>query len=253
MSRVLVTGASAGIGKAFARALAREGRDLLLVARREERLRTLADEIRNAHGVCAEITTADLSGPEGVDEVVRGVEESGGKVAGLVNNAGFGLAGPFHELPQDEQLDMIQVNVNSLVALTWRLVPKLRRAQDPFVINVASTAAFQAGPGMAVYYATKAFVLSFSEALHEELKDKGVAVSALCPGPTESEFAAVSGTENTKLFEAGTMSAEAVVHRSLSRRRRAVVVPGVRNRLLALGSKFSPRSLSRKVAAWLQS
>jgi short-subunit dehydrogenase len=132
------------------------------------------------------------------------------------------------------------------------LIANLEATQDSFVINVASTAAFQAGPGMAIYYATKAFVLSFSEALHEELRGSGIAVSTLCPGATDSEFAAEANMTNTRLFRAGTMSAQAVVSTALARRRNAIVIPGLRNRLMVWLGKISPRLITRRLAGWLQ-
>ena len=159
---------------------------------------------------------------------------------------------PGADLALERQLAMIQVNITSLVSLTWQLLPALRKQSGSFVINVASTAAFQAGPNMAIYYATKAFVLSFSEALHEELKGAGVAVSALCPGATASEFAQEAHMTDTKLFKAGTMTAEDVVKKSLAQRRNAIVIPGLRNLLMVWSGKLSPRAVTRRLAGWLQ-
>ena len=173
-------------------------------------------------------------------------------MTGLINNAGFGDRGQFADLDLQRQLDMVQVNVTALVDLTWRLVPALKQAQDAFVINVASTAAFQAGPNMTIYYATKAFVLSFSEGLHEELKASGVAVSALCPGATDSEFATEAHMTDTLLFKAGTMRTDAVVKKSLAARRRAIVIPGLKNLLLVWMGKLSPRMITRRLAGMLQ-
>lgn len=147
---------------------------------------------------------------------------------------------------------MIQLNVTSLVALTHRLLPELRQQKEAFIINVASTAAFQAGPNMAIYYATKAFVLSFSEALHEELKKDHIAVSTLCPGATQSEFAQEANMSDTKLFKAGAMTAEDVVRKSLKNQRKAIVITGWRNIFGVWSGKLSPRSITRKLAGWLQ-
>ncbi|KZZ46320.1 short-chain dehydrogenase, partial [Oleiphilus sp. HI0085] len=171
---------------------------------------------------------------------------------GLINNAGFGDRGAFTELSLDRQLQMIQLNVTSLVDLTHRLIPKLSQQSNSFIINVASTAAFQAGPNMAIYYATKAFVLSFSEALYEELKGQGIAVSTLCPGATASEFASEANMTNTKLFKAGAMTAEAVVRKSLKKKDRAIVITGWKNIFGVWSGKLSPRSVTRKLAGWLQ-
>jgi short-subunit dehydrogenase len=252
MNYVLITGASAGIGDAFARALAAEKENLILVARREDRLSSLAQELSESFGVSVEVLAADLATSDGVNKVITTVASRNWQLKGLVNNAGFGDRGAFSELTLERQINMIQVNVTGLVALTRQLIANLEATQDSFVINVASTAAFQAGPGMAIYYATKAFVLSFSEALHEELRGSGIAVSALCPGATDSEFAAEANMTNTRLFRAGTMSAQAVVSTALARRRNAIVIPGLRNRLMVWLGKISPRLITRRLAGWLQ-
>lgn len=251
MSYVVITGASAGIGECFARALAAEKRNLILVARREERLNSLAAELKQ-HGIETVVLKADLADQAGADALARQINEGGWALSGLINNAGFGDRGAFADLDLERQLSMIQVNITSLVSLTWQLLPALRKQPGSFVINVASTAAFQAGPNMAIYYATKAFVLSFSEALHEELKDSGVAVSTLCPGATDSEFAQEAHMTDTKLFKAGTMTAAAVVKQSLAQRRKAIVIPGLRNRLMVWSGKLSPRAVTRRLAGWLQ-
>lgn len=252
MSYVVITGASGGIGECFARALATEKQNLILVARREERLNELAAELRQQHGIDAIVLKADLADQAGAEALARQISDGGWALTGLINNAGFGDRGAFADLGLERQLAMIQVNVTSLVSLTWQLLPALRKQPGSFVINVASTAAFQAGPNMAIYYATKAFVLSFSEALHEELKSAGVAVSTLCPGATDSEFAQEAHMTDTKLFKAGTMTAEAVVKKSLTQRRKAIVIPGLRNLLMVWSGKLSPRAVTRRLAGWLQ-
>jgi hypothetical protein len=252
MSYVVITGASGGIGECFARALATEKQNLILVARREERLNELAAELRQQHGIEAIVLKADLADQAGAEALARQISDGGWALTGLINNAGFGDRGAFADLGLERQLAMIQVNVTSLVSLTWQLLPALRKQPGSFVINVASTAAFQAGPNMAIYYATKAFVLSFSEALHEELKSAGVAVSTLCPGATDSEFAQEARMTDTKLFKAGTMTAEAVVKKSLTQRRKAIVIPGLRNLLMVWSGKLSPRAVTRRLAGWLQ-
>ena len=182
----------------------------------------------------------------------RYLSEQGFQVNGLINNAGFGDRGFFTELPLDRQIQMIQLNVTSLVDLTHRLLPNIRKQKNAFIINVASTAAFQAGPKMVIYYATKAFVLSFSEALHEELKKYNIAVSTLCPGATESEFAVEANMTTTKLFKAGAMTAETVVKKSLKKRHKAIVITGSKNIFGVWSGKVSPRSVTRKLAGWLQ-
>ncbi|MGP4842971.1 SDR family NAD(P)-dependent oxidoreductase [Marinobacter sp. 1Y8] len=252
MSYVVITGASAGIGEVFARALAAERQNLILVARREDRLQTLANELKSQHGVEVEVVASDLANPEGPALLADVIEKAGWDINGLINNAGFGDRGHFSELALERQLAMIQVNITSLVALTWRLLPALKSQSDSFIINVASTAAFQAGPNMAIYYATKAFVLSFSEALHEELRESGVRVSTLCPGATDSEFASEAHMTDTLLFRSGTMSAEAVVRKSLAGRHKAIVIPGLKNLLMVWSGKLSPRLITRRLAGWLQ-
>lgn len=252
MSYVLITGASSGIGAVFARTLAAEKQNLILVARREDKLTGLATELAGQHGVDIKVVPADLATPEGATSLANTVASSGWSLTGLINNAGFGDRGRFQDLTLERQLAMIQVNVSSLVSLTWQLLPNLRQQTGSFVINVASTAAFQAGPNMAIYYATKAFVLSFSEALHEELRGSGVAVSTLCPGATDSEFATEAHMTDTRLFRSGTMTADAVVQKALANKQRAIVIPGLRNLLMIWSGKLSPRLITRRLAGWLQ-
>lgn len=255
-SYVVVTGASSGIGEVFARALAARGESLILVARRVERLDALAETLTQQHGVAVKVIPADLATAEGAHALAAAINTQQLLVHGLINNAGFGDRGQFAELGRERQLSMIQVNVTALVDLSWLLLPALRARPGGFIINVASTAAFQAGPNMAIYYASKAFVLSFSEALHEELRRPAaghpVMVSALCPGATASEFAVEANMTGTKLFKAGTMSAEAVVHKALAKRHRAIVIPGLLNLLLIWSGKWSPRLVTRRLAGWLQ-
>lgn len=252
MKAVLITGASAGIGEEFARQLATQGHNLVLAARRLDRLETLASELRQRHNLEVVCIASDLAQAGASEKLVADMATHNVELTGLINNAGFGDRGDFSDLPLQRQLDMIQVNVTALVDLTWRLVPQLKAARDAFLINVASTAAFQAGPNMSIYYASKAFVLSFSEGLHEELKKEGVAVSALCPGATASEFAQEANMTNTLLFKAGTMTTEAVVCKALAGRHRAIVIPGLKNLLMVWLGKLSPRMITRRLAGLLQ-
>jgi len=179
---VLITGASTGIGFELANLFAQDKWDLVLLARHRPQLMEVSEQLGHTYGVQTQIVVADLSHPRVPEEVIMQLNETGTKVACLVNNAGFGAYGDVHELPLETQMNMIQVNVASLVELTHRLLPHIITVRGR-ILNVASTAAFQPGPHMAAYYATKAFVLSFSEALAEELAPKGVHVSTLCPGP----------------------------------------------------------------------
>ena len=183
----LVTGASSGLGELFARRCAARGDRLALVARRKNRLKKIAKDFGKDTIVVAE----DLSDYDAAEAVIEAIEKKGCYVKTLINNAGFGLRGSFPDLPLGDQLDMIQVNITALTELCHRTVPMMKAAGEGAILNVASTAAFQAGPEMATYYATKAFVLSLSEALHEELAPHGIAVTALCPGATRTEFADV--------------------------------------------------------------
>jgi short-subunit dehydrogenase len=252
MNYTLITGASAGIGEVFAKQLAQEGHNLILTARRKDKLEQLAQSLQQTYTIKVETISADLSDQDGSRILADTILENGWQVNGLINNAGFGDRGAFEELGLDRQLQMIQVNITSLVELTHRLLPVIRKQSQAYIINVASTAAFQAGPNMAIYYATKAFVLSFTEALHEELKSAGISVSALCPGPTISEFAQEANMMDTKLFKSGPMTAEAVVKHALRKKNRAIVITGWKNIFGVWSGKLSPRCVTRKLAGWLQ-
>lgn len=252
MNYTLITGASAGIGEVFAKQLAKEGNNLILVARRKDKLDLLAEQLTSSHGVHVQTLAVDLSVAGSGSSLANQISDANWAIKGLINNAGFGDRGAFADLPLARQLNMIQLNVNSLVELTYCLLPGILKQQNGYIINVASTAAFQAGPNMAIYYATKAFVLSFSEALHEELRSKGVSVSALCPGATLSEFASEAHMTDSKLFKAGAMTAEAVVKKALKRKKRAIVITGGKNKMMVWSGKVSPRFMTRKVAGWLQ-
>jgi uncharacterized protein len=250
----VITGASSGIGAELARVFAARGYPLVLTARRHERLEALAEELRGAHGIEVEIAALDLEDREAPRDLAEMLRDAGVTVHTLVNNAGFGLRGGFATLPSERQIAMIDLNVTALTALSRLLLPGMIERRRGGILNVASTAAFQAGPSMAVYYATKAFVLSLSEALHEEAKPHGVTVTALCPGPTTSEFAATADLEKSKLFTRGAMTASDVARIGVDgyEARRAIVVAGAANRAGALGAKFFPRFMTRKIAGMLQ-
>lgn len=251
----VVTGASSGIGTEMARVLAQRGYALVLVARREERLQALAREIRAAHpSLGIEVVTLDLEDRDAPMDLVETLGERGIAVHTLVNNAGFGLRGRFATLPYERQIGMIELNVTALTRLCRLVLPGLIGRRSGGIVNVASTAAFQAGPNMAVYYATKAFVLALSEALHEEAKPHNVVVTALCPGPTGTEFASIADMEMTRIFKFGSMAAAEVARAGVDgyEAGRAIVVPGAANRLGTLGSKLFPRGLVRRIAGRLQ-
>jgi uncharacterized protein len=241
----LVTGASAGLGVEFARQLSKRGHALVLAARRKERLQELAKELGNARAVAI-----DLSKPNAAAKLLADVEEHGEKVDLLVNNAGFGLIGRFAELNAKRERQMIDLNVGALTDLCRAVAPGMIERKSGAILNVASTAAFQPGPKMAVYFATKAFVLSLTEALHEELKRHGVKVTCLCPGPTHTEFGEVAGFGGNGLLDRLGMNAAEVVEKGLKAldSNDAVVIPGWINKLGAASTRFAPRSVVRKIA-----
>lgn len=251
----LVTGASSGIGLELARQLAEGGHDLVLVARGEARLRELADELRGAHGATSHVVALDLADPSAARALAERLERDGLAVDVLVNNAGFASFGPFVQAELDNELRMIQVNVAALTALTHRVLPGMVARGRGRVLNVASTAAFQPGPLMAVYYATKAFVLSLSEALAEELAGTGVSVTALCPGPTESGFQSRAKMEESKLVKGKRLMGSPEVARAglaaLWRGQR-VVIPGVQNKVMAQSVRFLPRVAVTRIVKKVQ-
>jgi uncharacterized protein len=247
----VVTGASSGIGLAFARALAHRGERLVLVARREDRLRALAEELGGPDR--ALVVPLDLARPEAGQALEEELQRRGVQVDLLVNNAGVGHTGPFHETPLERTLGIIDLNVRASVELTRRFLPPMVARGRGRIVNVVSTSAFQPVPWLNVYAASKAFLLSFTEALATELRGTGVAVQALCPGLTDSEFHQVSGTDKVAFTRTPSMPAEQVVERSLRALERGTlrVVPGWRNRLLTASQKLLPRTLVRRVAGEL--
>ena len=245
----LITGASAGLGVEFARQCVARGEEVVLVARREDRLNQLAAEVGDA-----QVVAADLSAPGAATEILAEVKSRGLWVRTLINNAGFGLRGRFDELPLDRQLEMIDLNIRALTDFSFVVIPEMVQRGGGSILNVASTAAFQPGPKMAVYFATKAFVLSFTEALYEEWKERGIKVSALCPGPTRTEFGEVAGIRTLGSFDRLSMEAAPVVRAGLDglERNRAIVIPGSTNKLGAWSTRFAPRSVVRKIAGSLK-
>jgi short-subunit dehydrogenase len=253
MSRpvALVTGASAGIGVEFARQLAARGFDLVLVARRQDRLDALAAELRAADSaLTVRVIAKDLAAPDAAGEINWKLSHDGVAVDLLVNNAGFGWIGSFVRQDPRDAAGQIAVNVNALVALTHAFLPGMVERRRGGVINVASTASFQAVPNMATYGATKAFVLSFSEAVHEEVRHRGVCVLAICPGATATEFFSVAG----EWKQSGPVRTSAdVVHTALRafEKNDAVAIDGAANRVLTIASALAPRSVKRRAAGTL--
>lgn len=249
----LVTGASGGIGLELARALAREGFDLVLVARRKDELEKLAKSLEKEHGVRARAIAKDLTKPDCAEGLFRELSDT--LIDVLVNNAGVGAYGKFHEIQRERDLQQVQLNVTALVELTKLfLEPMVQRGRGR-ILNVGSTAGFQPGPLMAVYYATKAFVLSFSEAIATELEGTGVTVTVLCPGPTESGFQDAAKMKESGLFKSLPVAdsksvAEAGVAGLL--KGRVIVVPGLMNQIGIQANRLAPRSIVRRVVKRMQ-
>jgi short-subunit dehydrogenase len=242
----LITGASGGIGLDIARVCADHGHPVVLVARSTEALVENARAIEERYDVAALPLTYDLSEADAPRAIAAELAERGIRVGTLVNNAGFATYGAFPEIGLDEQLAELRLNVETLTALTWLFVRPMIDVRSGRVLNVASTAAFFPGPLMAVYYASKAYVLSFSEALREELRGTGVGVTALCPGVTRTGFQARARMEDSKLVRRGMMDSATVAraaYRGLQQNR-ALVIPGFSNRLQAVVPRFLPRALA---------
>jgi short-subunit dehydrogenase len=253
----LVTGASSGIGAQLARELARDGHDLILCARRLERMQALADEFKLMGATCT-VIAADLGKSGAAASLVREIEARGLTVDVLINAAGLGAQGRFHRSDPQRVGEMLQVNVMALTELTRLLLPSMVRRRRGHVMLLASTAAFQPGPNMAVYCASKAYVLSFGEAIAYEVRNTGVGVTTLCPGATETEFAEVASVANSALFKGRmipVMSAGEVArigYRGL-KSRRFVVITGLLNRIMAISSRLSPTPLTLRIASWMMS
>jgi uncharacterized protein len=251
---VLITGASSGIGRELARLYASDGAELVLIARSEDKLRELADELATKYGAGTQVLAADLNRPASPREIVEALAQRHIDVDVLVNNAGFAARGSVAEIGVERQLEMIEVNVAALTQLTALLLPGMLERRRGAILNVASTAAFQPGPNWAAYCATKAYVLSFTEALAEEVRGSGVRVSCLAPGPTDTGWAAQAGMSGTRLFRRGVMDAGRVAragHDGLQQGK-TLVIPGLRNRILAFSVRLSPRVVVTKVSAYLQ-
>ena len=245
-STVLVTGASSGIGSELARQLAGRGYNVTLVARREDPLRELADELAGAHGIRADIHMSDLGDVDERAELILALRSGQLDVVGVCNNAGYGSIGRLHELPLEREQHMIRLNVEALHELTGAFLPAMVERGTGAVLNVASTAAFQPIPGFATYAATKAFVASFSEGVHAELSGTGVSVTSLCPGPTRTEFGQRAGGGSffngpDLVFSTAEDVAREGVEGMLAGKRS--VIPGVTNKASMLGGRFVPRSL----------
>ena len=232
----------------LARCFAADKASLVLVARNAAALEQLAAELRSAHGIKVDVLIADLAKPESPGKILSELKGRGITVDVLVNNAGFGLHGTFAGLPLKEQLEIVTVNISALVELTGLLLPGMIRQKRGGILNVGSVAGFLPGPHMAVYYASKAFVLSFSEALYEELRGTGVHITNLCPGPTESNFSQVARSHRTRKAQAKKMSAAKVARIGHADFRRAahMSIPGAGNKILSFAPRLLPRAAVRR-------
>ena len=254
-SYTLITGASSGIGFELAHVFAQKKHNLILVARRLDQLKTLQTELKKKYDIEVEVIAADLSSEKSAQKLFDQIQSSKLKVDGLVNNAGFGSHGQFTTTALKNTQQMIQLNITTLTELTKLFLPAMIENKYGRIMNVASTASFQPGPLMTVYYATKAYVLFFSEGLYEELKDTGVSVTALCPGPTESGFQAAANLKNVPVVDFLKMpSSKSVAEYGYQamQKGRAVAVHGLMNNIMSSTIGFLPRALARKLVMRLQ-
>lgn len=247
----LITGASSGIGEALAWEFAKNGHSLILVARSLDRLEEVGKEIKKKYQVEVEVIQADLSNQKKVEEIGLRIQEKGWVVDCLVNNAGYGDWGEFHKASWEKISGMVELNVHALTHLTWRMLPDMVKRGKGKVINVASVAAFFPGPYMAVYYATKAYVLSFSEALSEELDGSGVSVTCLCPGPVKSGFQARAGFVHNKKAPTPESVAK-YAYEAAMKKKKVIAVEGMYNWMQTKLPHFLPRLIVRKIVKWVQ-
>ncbi len=249
----LITGASSGIGAELARLCAKDGHPVILVARRGDRLSALAESLEREYGVAARVLTADLSDPAACETLHRQVSDE--PVAILINNAGFGLRGPLTETDWAVEASLLQVNITAVAHLTKLFATDMVKRGAGRILNVASTAAFVPGPFMAVYYASKAFVLSFSLSVANELQGTGVSVTVLCPGPTKTEFVQVAGIADSRLFQGSAMSAADVALQGYNAMLagRPEVIAGARNRWMMFFTRLAPRAMMASITRRLNS
>ncbi|MBN1876692.1 MAG: SDR family oxidoreductase [Anaerolineae bacterium] len=249
----LITGASGGIGYELSKLFAADGFNIVLVARSEQKLTLLAEKLRETHGVEVTVLAKDLSTPEAPRELYTILQEQSITIDALVNNAGFGTHGPFAEIALEEELNMLQLNVVALTYLTKLFLPGMLQRNFGYIMNIASTGAFQPCPLMGAYCATKSYVLHLTEAIAEEVRGTGVIVNALCPGATRTGFQARADAEDIRLLHGPLMTAEKVAemgYRGLMRGKR-VVVPGLFNQALAFSSRITPRTIVTRIGRWI--
>ncbi len=255
-SYTLITGASSGIGLELAKIFAANGHNLILVARNEKALTQLKGEVEEQYKIKAIVITIDLAQPSAASKLYKKTKEQNLKVDVLINNAGFGLAGYFYETDLQTELDMITVNVTSLIHLTKLFLNDMKENGNGKILNVASTAAFMPGPKLSVYYATKAMVFSFTRAIAYEVKKHGIQISVLCPGPTATGFSARAKNHQSRVFKNGwgiVMSAHKVAqigYRQMMKGK-PVIIPGVLNKLSVFSVRLIPRSVMLHLIYWL--
>jgi short-subunit dehydrogenase len=252
---VLITGASSGIGMGLAKLFAADGSDLVLVARREDRLNELAEELKSEHGIEVHVLPKDLSKKTSPKEIFNHLKKEKIEIDVLVNNAGFGSRGTVSELDTDLQVDMVQVNAAALTHLTSLFLPGIIERGQGGILNVGSLAGFQPGPNLAVYFATKAYVLSFTEALAEEISNPNIKVSCFAPGPVKTEFGEKSDLEDSLLFKMSLMDLEPAVKAGYEgfRKGKTIVIPGLKQQIVPFLNRFTPRIIVRKIAKKLNS
>jgi len=253
MSTVLITGASGGIGYELAKLFARDHHNLVLVARNADKLTQVANELQ-AHGITVKTVALDLAQPPAAKFLFDQLQREGISIDILINNAGFGAYGEFAQMPEEEILGQINLNISALTELTRLFLPSMVQRRSGRIMNVASTAGFQPGPLLAVYYATKAYVISFSEAIANELRNSGVTVTCFCPGATHTGFARRAGTEKSRLFQQlGGMSAEKVAldgYRAVMEGR-TLAISGLHNWVVAQSTRIAPRKMVTAVSRWV--
>lgn len=250
----LVTGASSGFGYEFCQLLAKDGYDLAVVARREDRLEELAKSIKETYGQTVHVFPMDLTEEDAPSKLHKQISERGLAIKVLINNAGVGHFGKFHEMDQEVNDEMIKLNISALTSLSKVFMNDMINSGGGRILNVASLASFQpAGPKMAVYYATKAYVLSFTRSLRIELKGTGVTITALCPGPTKTEFGESDHVQSSRMFKLAKTSSRSVAEAGYKAmlKNRATVVPGLLNKLLAIGGELPPRAIALQINKFL--
>ncbi|WP_143317812.1 SDR family oxidoreductase [Clostridium sp. HBUAS56017] len=248
----LITGGTEGIGLELSRLFAKDKHNLIIVARNKERLEKVKKEVEKEFNIVARILSIDLSVNNSCEEIYRFVEKNNFVVDNLINNAGIGSFGSFHELDMEREEKLIEINIRSLTKLTNYFLKKMIDEKTGGILNVASTAAFLAGPKMNIYYASKAYVLSLTEAIHEEVKDYGIRVSCLCPGAVQTAFQSKAGimkNDKTKGLMMSPKEVAIIAYRDF-KKGKVIIIPGFKNKLLVLGNKLASRSLGRKIVMY---